>query len=293
MSPDIASHPWLSILIPAYERPEGVLRILDAIAKEGVPDIECIIGDDSLSNSVEVAVYNHPMFLAGRIAYEHNMPPLGAISNWNNLLDRATGTHLMFMHHDEFPVTKGFFEKVRRYLQQGFDCVALNCWILDEKTRAALPHCSSWIKRLVLQHAPTYLMRRNIVGAPSTMIFRNKSMPRFDSRLPLLVDVDWYCKFLERPNIRRTFAAELCVASVIYADSITGRMGPKLADVARAESLKLRQEGKHFPGIVLCAPLTKMEKLRSTLEKTCWKAFRALEYPFRIAQRRDLSSLES
>jgi glycosyltransferase involved in cell wall biosynthesis len=285
--------PWLSILIPAYERPEGVVRILNAIAKENPTGIHCCIGDDSRTDSVEMVVKNHPMFLAGNVSYHRNSPSLGAIANWNDLLERAIGTHLMFMHHDEYPVTKDFFEILKLLLQQGFDCIALNCWLTDASGKNAIPHSLGLTKRLVLRYAPTYLMRRNVIGAPSMIVLRTEYTPKFDPRLPLLVDVDWYCKFLERANIRFTYDTELCVASIFYSDSITGQLGSDVNGIASKESALLRQEGKHMPSILLCAPSTSIERCYAALENISWKLFRAIEYLFRIAQRRSLNSLSS
>jgi glycosyltransferase involved in cell wall biosynthesis len=292
----MATHelPWLSILIPAYERPDGVRRILDAIVKEkNISGIECLVGDDSHTGLVEAAVRNHKLFLEGKVTYWRNTPSLGAIANWNDLLERAIGTHLIFMHHDEFPVTKGFFEKMQRHLQLGYDCIVLNCWIADKAGSNAVPHSLGWTKRIVLRYVPTYLMRRNVIGAPSMMVLRRELAPRFDSRLPRLVDVDWYCTFLGLPNICATFASDLCVASIFYVDSITGRLGSDLNNIASKESALLREEGKHMPSIVICAPTTKIEIFKAFLENLAWKLFRLTEYPFRIALKRSLISLST
>ena len=99
----VAPVPWLSLLIPAYDFPAGVDRILDSVAAAADERIECLVGDDSTTPEVERRVRAHAAFASGRVAYVRNVPARGAVTNWNEMITRASGEYLLFMHHDECP----------------------------------------------------------------------------------------------------------------------------------------------------------------------------------------------
>ncbi len=99
--------PILSILIPAFNYPEGVSRILGGLDGHSATGVEILVGDDSSASGVEsVAALARGRFEG--LSYHRNEPSLGACGNWNDLLARAKGDYCLLLHHDEFPVAASF-----------------------------------------------------------------------------------------------------------------------------------------------------------------------------------------
>src|SRR6266446_10026845 len=94
--------PLLSILIPTYDYPEGVVRILRCLTPRLQDDVEIIISDDSPTSAVAESVAPF-LDACDKIKYTHNARALGPCANWNALLERAAGEYCLLLHHDDIP----------------------------------------------------------------------------------------------------------------------------------------------------------------------------------------------
>ena len=92
--------PLISICIPAYKKPEYVLRCIQSIQKQTYKAVEIIISDDSPNQDMNVAINSYTSEL--NIHYYHNSPALKSPANWNNAINKASGDYYMLMHQDDW-----------------------------------------------------------------------------------------------------------------------------------------------------------------------------------------------
>jgi hypothetical protein len=271
---NIPSAPILSVLIPAFEYPNGILRILDAIADSASTDIECIICDDSNSDVVEQAVKSH--CASDRVLYRRNKPPLGAIRNWNNLLQSACGQFVMVLHHDECPVHPNFFVDLCELLSNTTDALILDCFIGIIDRGRMRRHFPLQLKTLVLRYFPMYLLRRNLLGGPSVLVVRRDRILPFDSRIPIMVDVEWYCRLMRQPGFQVRVTSALALLSVHHQGSITKSFGGAVSEMIRLESALLRAENPSLNVLALAAPRNISEYLFGVVESIGWGVIRSV-----------------
>lgn len=230
--------PLLSILIPSYEYPEGIERILEALAP--VPsDVEIVVSDDSGDDGVERAIAR----TAGQIPirYVRNRPALGAPGNWNALIALASGRYCWLLHHDDIPEKNCLAALLNRLRKTSPDVIVLDmvCLAGDRRT-IHHRHMPLWIRKWVLGRRPGYLIRRNVVGPTSALLVRREMFPQFDIGLKWLVDVDAYT---------RLFAAGVSVQFVpvrvgfiaVRTGSITSSIRRDIPRLAETERERIRR----------------------------------------------------
>lgn len=270
---------WLSLLIPAYEHPTGVLRILNRLHAAGDKGVECLINDDSRSDAVEAAVRNHPLHQAGGVIYRRNRPALGAVSNWNDLLARARGEYLLLMHHDECPENDKFFPLLQSQLTKvnSPDMLLLNCLLPTSDGFRLRCHMPLWIRRVLLAWSPDHLLRHNTQGSPSVMVIRQSHCLLFSPALKWLVDVEWMTRTLRLPGIRVNFSRDLAVISLPHlGTSITASLQ---GEIPRLRLIEARMIRNHFgtSGVIrLMLPSNWIECAVSGAEQACWLLLRAV-----------------
>lgn len=269
---------WLSLLIPAYEHPTGVLRILDRLHAAGVKGVECLINDDSRSDAVEAAVRNHPLHRAGGVVYRRNRPALGAVPNWNDLLARARGEYLLLMHHDECPERDDFFAVLQGQLaiSDAPDVLLLACLLPTMGGRRLRHHVPIWLRRVLMRLGPEHLLRHNTLGPPSVVVVRRSICAGFDPALKWLVDVEWMVRLLRQTGVRWGFAKQLAVVSLPHAASITARLGGEISRLGDEESRLIRERLGPSPVFCLLLPDTTAKRLLARVERGLWLVVRAL-----------------
>ncbi|MFK9094785.1 glycosyltransferase family 2 protein [Bacillus salipaludis] len=92
-------HPLVSIVIPAYNRPETLKIAIDSVLEQTYSNIEIIICDDSSDNSVQemLAAYlqKYP-----QIKYHKNERNL-FLENWHKCFDLASGEYINYLMDDD------------------------------------------------------------------------------------------------------------------------------------------------------------------------------------------------
>jgi len=216
----------LSILIPAYNYPKGVERILIALSQEYSLNVEIIVSDDSSDDKVrDICSFYKDAFHS--FIYKRNNPSLGAVNNWNSLLDKAQGDYCLLLHHDEFPLSANFIGKVTDTLSvnTAIDVLIMDCVLVDINTGFSRQHAPSWFRNLSAKYFPEYLFRRNIIGPVSTLIVRRSVFPRFNEKLQWLVDVELYVRLFTQGITIKT-AANIQIGSAPDKNhSITASLG--------------------------------------------------------------------
>ena len=267
--------PLLSLLIPAYESSEGVLRIINSIPLDISKDLEVIVADDSVSTKVKDCVERWNSLSTFTVGYLSHKSTGNAIDNWNYILGKATGKYVQLMHHDEWPHSENYFDELFDILKGSplHDVVILNCLLFASgKMRK---HSSVNLKRRVIDENCNLLLLRNVIGSPSNVVFRRGLEVEFDSALQWYVDVEFYVRLIS--NSKSTFVSQdLFVASDLDTlESITYSIKSKLDTIRRDESSYLFDTLKYIKpnrssSIVLY--------LVHSLEQCFYRIFRAGTY---------------
>lgn len=217
----------LSILVPAFEYPEGVQNILERVPTSFLDDglVEVIVRDDSKTDRVGEIVSNFD-HAGSRIKYIKNALPDGAVNNWNALLDLASGEYVILMHHDEFPCDYRYFETLLRILkgEDRPDVIVSGCTLLNNQFAVIREHVPNFVRRLVISFTPGYIFRRNVIGPSGTLTFKRNLNIHFDQNLKWLVDVDFYYRL-------RMLTNSWIVQSQMVVYSVAKRQGSITASI--------------------------------------------------------------
>ena len=237
--------PFLSILIPTFCCVNCIRRILQVIEKQPSDSCEIIISDDSPGDEVVNYISSWKKKNAASkwdITVHHNNPSLGAVRNWNSLLDKAQGDYCLLLHHDEFPLSVNFVNKVIDVLStdEVVDILIMDCALVDINSRRARQHAPSWLRNFIAKSFPDYLFRRNIIGPVSTLVVRRSMFPRFNEKLQWLVDVELYVRlFKQRINIKTVYDIQIGSAPD-DAHSITSSLDGEISRIKQKELKYLR-----------------------------------------------------
>ncbi|MBU6192684.1 MAG: glycosyltransferase family 2 protein [Bacteroidetes bacterium] len=185
--------PLLDLLIPAYEHPEGLLRILNSLI-HAPHEVRIVVNDDSTTTQVEDCLKGH--VLAQRVIYHRNQPSLGAIPNWNALLAKSNAPYAMVLHHDECPMKDDFWDVLVNKLRTAPDMVMVDLWVPGIWPGTVRLHTPRRLRRWIVNRFPAYLLRRNVLGPPSVIVLKESLRAPFDPRIPWMVDVEWYHRIL-------------------------------------------------------------------------------------------------
>ncbi|MCC3374065.1 glycosyltransferase [Cohnella sp. REN36] len=96
--------PLVSILIPAYNRPDFIRLALESALEQTYPKIEIIISDDSTNDEVEEVIQSFVQKY-DYIRYIRNPKPLANL-NLQQCLDNASGEYIQFLMDDDLFMPK-------------------------------------------------------------------------------------------------------------------------------------------------------------------------------------------
>ena len=286
-------------MIPAYNYVDGVCRIVMPLLVEGRSDIEILVHDDSTDDSLEASMQQLAKFHP-ELSYVRNSPALGAIGNWNHLLERARGRYAILIHHDDFPLSETFASDLLAELEKNGwpDAVILSCLaynVARKKIRACI--CNP-IRSFIAKRTPFYLFRRNVIGPPSVLVVRHELFKGYDAKLKWLVDVEGYFHFLKSRTRRLFFSRLIMVSSTGLPSAISTSIRDNIEEITEAELAYI--ETKH-PEMKSRALSSFPRAAYALSEKIIWVIIRTASLLCRIIMRpptyaevlhRDQSSLE-
>lgn len=213
----------LSILMPAYNYPEGIKSILlktQILKHENRSSYEIIIFDNSFNDRV----YNlYKIYKTSLNIYYKKIPrSVGAVNNWNFLLKQCSGNFIYMIHHDDLPEHNNFFRDLIKRVQKykNYDIFIYNCRLKSKHFILNRPNFSFYFKKIIINYFPKYLLRRNVIGSISNIVFRNKNI-FFNKKLQWLVDVDFYYRLIKNSNKIIFFKKDNIISSYQYAKSIS------------------------------------------------------------------------
>ena len=172
----------LTIGIPAYLDQVGVDRIIACL--ENRDDVEILISEDAPKQESGLKGLKK----LKNIRHWKNTPPLGAVPNWNAILQRANGEFVWVIHHDEVPHFPSGFDAFVRHLQQTPADL-----LVSHLNNAPDNFLKRVIRgdtlRRVLLRIPKSILLQNYIGSPSNVIVRRSHIEAFDEKLKWFVDL--------------------------------------------------------------------------------------------------------
>lgn len=187
----------ISICIPAYQKPEFVVRAIESVLKQDYKNVEIIISDDSPTQDIKIAI--QPYISQVSIKYYHNQPALKSPRNWNNALDKATGDYYMLLHQDDWLATdktlSTFLNCFNQHPKVDF-VFCKNIAVQPDGQTLTLQAIQGLLKDMAKR--PNHLVRANVIGPPSNTMLRSEVTVRYDESYIWLVDVDYYNQLLKK-----------------------------------------------------------------------------------------------
>jgi len=203
--------PKVSICIPAYNQLDFLKKNLDSIVIQNYSDYEVVITDDTVDNSVKDLISNYSSFFGDKLKYSKNPIRLGTPENWNEAVRRSSGAFIKILHHDD-----AFSGKDSLYK---FVCLLENNPQIDFAFSATFVNSDEHVHTIsseemeFLKKNPLHLIVNNLIGAPSTTIFRNLSNIFFDQNLKWLVDTEFYLRYLKRNNFSFIYSSDILITT--------------------------------------------------------------------------------
>jgi glycosyltransferase involved in cell wall biosynthesis len=108
-------NPLVSVCIPTYNNPDGLLRVLKLITSQTYNNIEIIVSVNPSANE-DVNIQNHNILdgiadLDPRIRKYYQVENIEVDNNYRFVIDKAEGTYFMFAQDDDW-WSPGFIEKL-------------------------------------------------------------------------------------------------------------------------------------------------------------------------------------
>ena len=192
------SEPLISICIPAYKKPDYVVRLLKSVLLQSYKRVELVISDDSPDDSVKIAI--EPYITELSIVYIQNRPAKKSPANWNNAIAHAKGEFFVLLHQDDWlhdtDALKKYIQAFEANPKVGF-VFCKNIAVTEEGKIMVLQHIPSLLNRLT--KTPLHLVLAQVIGPPSNTMLRIEVRDKvtYDEDLIWLVDVDYYVRVLQ------------------------------------------------------------------------------------------------
>jgi glycosyltransferase involved in cell wall biosynthesis len=234
----------LSILVPAYNYPTGIKRLLDKLHSDKKKNYEIIISDDSSNDEVRNLVLNNGYVKDDRVIYVAHNSSGNAVDNWNFLIEKSKGKYIQFMHHDEFPDSRSYLDNILEMLEdEKIDLIITKCILLKNNYFYKLTN--TFLKKIVLMF-PYFLIFKNVYGSPSNFLFLNQKNLTFDRDLIYLVDIDFYIRLIMKSSNTVFLNNPVIISEIDSGISITSKIKSTLPDIIRNETKILKERYKNI-----------------------------------------------
>lgn len=204
------------ICVPYYNNIKVLKRLLHSIEQQSVKDKQVVVTADNEDEEAERLVKSY-----GYI-YINNPCRLGATANCNKAIRVAQDIGTQFikvMHHDDYFTSNDSLERFVQMLESQPEADFAFCGSIQDNGVSCYERCISDEEVFLLDNDYTYLMKANVIGAPSAVIVRNKKI-YMDEHLAWLVDVDWYIKFLHN-NSKFVYTKQALVSIGVSEGQLT------------------------------------------------------------------------
>ncbi|OLY92649.1 Glycosyl transferase family 2 [Cnuella takakiae] len=189
------AQPLISICIPAYRKPQYVIRCIQSVLQQDYRNVEVVISDDSPDEDIKEAIAPYQERLP--IRYFHNLPALKSPRNWNNALDKARGDLVILLHQDDWlHAPDALSSYVQAFEDPAIDFVFCRNTAVDEQGRITILQERKYLLTEMSQK-PNHLLLSQIIGPPSNTMVRASIPTRYDEQFIWVVDVDYYARLLK------------------------------------------------------------------------------------------------
>lgn len=216
----------LTIGIPAYQNHLGVERIINSL--EDRDDIEILISEDVPIQ--EDGLKDLPK--QDNIRHWKQTPPLGAVPNWNAVLEQAAGQFIWVIHHDEVPHFPNGLDAFVRHLKET-DADLLISRLNKDTDRAFKRVFRTDLIRKVLLRLPLSILLQNYIGSPSNMIVRKNRLETFDENLKWFVDMEWFYRLIKK--VKTIELSKFEITPFPHEQSIKATLGAKITAISLSE----------------------------------------------------------
>jgi glycosyltransferase involved in cell wall biosynthesis len=212
--------PSVSICIPTYNQTDYLRMTLDSVFNQEGVDFEVIVSDDSSTDDVFHLIQTYEQN-GHVINYYRNNPNLGSPENWNFAIQQAKGEYVKIMHHDDrFTSTKS--------LRSFVDLIEEDAdnFLVFSGSKVTEFKGNSWVNKIdtaifyQIMQDPSFLLRANLIGSPSAVMFKNEKLKLFDNKLKWLVDLEFYYRYI-RLGKKFSFTPETLVETFLPENRIT------------------------------------------------------------------------
>lgn len=192
--------PRVSICIPTYCQIDYLRQTLQSVRSQDFNDYELIISDDSPDDTV--AKLLESFNFGDRLRYYHNKIALGSPQNWNQAIRLANGDYIKILHHDDRLSHSNSLLQFVNILDRNPNCDFAFCASLveDVVNGEKFTHAPTPEQLNSLSISPEELFYGNVIGAPSSTIYRNGLNIEYDLQMKWLVDIDFYIRILQLNN---------------------------------------------------------------------------------------------
>lgn len=196
--------PLVSVCIPIYQGAAFLEQAVDSVLSQTLSDVEVLLADDASTDaSAEIAASY--AYRDGRVHVlpgDHNR---GAVPNWNRTVAAARGQFVKVMGQDDL-LRPTCLERQVDVLQHNasLGMVVAGRTVVDDRGRTLMRGRRPLGHRGVVhrEQALPRIVRSgtNTIGEPVTVLLRRSVIDvvgPFESQLPYLVDLDYWCRVLE------------------------------------------------------------------------------------------------
>ncbi len=191
--------PKVSICIPTYNQTLYLERTLNSISIQQFKDFELIISDDSTTNDVKELVEKYKITFGDKLNYFKNTPSKGTPENWNEAIRKAKGAYIKIMHHDEWFINEtslGTFVETIDSSKADFVFCSVHVFVESTKTEWDMKPTVAQVNEMLA--TPALLILANIVGPPSSTIYKKELGLTYDNTLKFVVDFDFYIRVFQK-----------------------------------------------------------------------------------------------
>ena len=222
----------VSVCIPAFNNLALFERALESVLMQDMDDYEIVVTDDSQYSAIGDYLEKRSL---PQVVYHRNATPLGAAANWNRAIRIARAGLIKFLHHDDYFSRADSLRHYVSAITESPDIALAFSFSTVYFKRQNVFHLqrptSRQLKRLAAQ--PEFLFFRNVIGNPSSVIFRKSDTSYFDQSLRWLVDVELYMRLL------RSGRAAVIKESLVTA--VDGEQGQITQQVSADAQLVVRE----------------------------------------------------
>ncbi len=186
--------PFISICIPAYNRTNGLHRLLQSILEHTYLNYEIIITDDSTTTDVANLIQEWKNKL--QINYHKNETALGTPQNWNKAISLANYDWIKIMHDDDwFAISESLQKFAEATIINTNFIFSANANIYFDENKKIEERLSK-LNQDVLKKDILILVYKNIIGHPSNILVKKTNL-QYDTQFKWVVDLDYYIQYLQ------------------------------------------------------------------------------------------------